>query len=80
MCSYVLLIWLQLNNFVTLLAARFQAADPTLYTVASVVFAVSSWKQTRIYVRHEIQRNRNFMYDINSSCDNGLFGQQSHIW
>ena len=42
MCSYVVLIWLELITFVTLLATRFQAVDPTLYTVASLGFAVSS--------------------------------------
>ena len=42
MCSYVVLIWLELVTFVTLLATRFQAVDPTLYTVASLGFAVSS--------------------------------------
>ena len=42
MCSYVLLIWLELITFVTLLATRFQAVDHSLHIVASLEFAVSS--------------------------------------
>ena len=40
--SAVVLIWLELITFFTLLASRFQAVDPTLYAVTGLGFAVSS--------------------------------------
>ena len=74
--SYVLLIWLELITFVTLLATYplpIQAVDPlcTLWLAWGLQFLRGNW-QIRIYVRHKFQRNRNFMWDINSNCDNGL--------
>ena len=44
MCSYVVLIWLELITFVTFLATLFQVVDPTLYIVPSLGFAVSLWE------------------------------------
>ena len=48
MCSYVLLIWVEMITFVKLLASylatRFQAVNPTLHVVASLGFAVLSRK------------------------------------
>ena len=64
MCSYVLLIWLELFTFVTLLATptRFQAVDPlcTLWLAWGLQLLRGNW-QIRIYVRHKFQHNRNFM-------------------
>ena len=42
MCSYVLLIWLELITFVTLVANYLPDSKPLIHLVASLGFAVSS--------------------------------------
>ena len=68
MCSYVVLIWLELITFVTLLATRFQAVDPTLYTVTTLGFAVSSQEFTN---QNLFKTSFSSWYDINTGVPQG---------